>query len=94
MRIHHEVIGDGEPVVLVHGWGTDARRNWVDTGWVDALIPFRKVVLWPGARLRVHPPERVPVHVPDQLIAQEMLDALRRAILDVALRRFAASAVQ
>ena len=58
-------------------------------------FPFRKVVLWPGARLKVATPDRVPVHVPDQLVAQEMLDALRRAILDVALRRFAVvSAVQ
>ena len=45
MRIHHEVHGSGDPVVLVHGWGTDARRNWVDTGWVDALAPSRRVVL-------------------------------------------------
>ena len=55
-------------------------------------FPFRKVVLWPGARLSGRAPETVRVHVPEQLIAQEMLDALRRAILDVALRRFTTAA--
>ena len=45
MHIHVEVLGEGEPVVLVHGWGTDARRNWIDTGWADALAAVRRVVL-------------------------------------------------
>jgi pimeloyl-ACP methyl ester carboxylesterase len=45
VRIHHEQHGDGHPIVLVHGWGLDARRNWMDTGWVDALVPHRRVVL-------------------------------------------------
>jgi pimeloyl-ACP methyl ester carboxylesterase len=40
LHIHHSVHGpaSGPPIVLVHGWGLDARRNWVDTGWVDALV--------------------------------------------------------
>lgn len=45
MRIHAEAFGEGRPIVLVHGWGLDSRRNWVDTGWVDALLPMRRVVL-------------------------------------------------
>lgn len=45
MPIHHEVIGSGHPIVLVHGWGLGSQRNWVDTGWVDALAPIRQVVL-------------------------------------------------
>lgn len=45
MRIHHEEIGEGDPIVLVHGWGVDAGRNWIDTGWVSALMPYRRVVL-------------------------------------------------
>ena len=31
-------------MVLVHGWGADARSNWIDTGWVDALQPYRRLV--------------------------------------------------
>lgn len=29
---------DGEPIVLVHGFGSNARVNWVGTGWVDLLV--------------------------------------------------------
>jgi pimeloyl-ACP methyl ester carboxylesterase len=45
MRIHYDVVGEGHPLVLVHGWGASARRNWVDLGWVDALAPVRRLVL-------------------------------------------------
>ena len=45
MRIHHAVVGEGHPIVLVHGWGADSKRNWVDTGWVEVLSPVRQVVL-------------------------------------------------
>lgn len=29
---------DGEPIVLVHGFGSNARVNWVGTGWVGLLV--------------------------------------------------------
>lgn len=45
VRIHYEVVGAGRPLVLVHGWGASARRNWVDLGWVDVLAPYRRLVL-------------------------------------------------
>ena len=45
MRIHHEEWGQGDPIVLVHGWGVDGRRNWIETGWVSALAPYRRVVV-------------------------------------------------
>jgi pimeloyl-ACP methyl ester carboxylesterase len=45
MRIHYEVVGEGPPLVLVHGWGASAKRNWLDLGWVDALAPIRRLVL-------------------------------------------------
>ncbi|MBP0650693.1 alpha/beta fold hydrolase, partial [Mycobacterium tuberculosis] len=28
---------DGDVVVLVHGFGSNARVNWVQTGWIDLL---------------------------------------------------------
>ncbi len=45
MRLHYEVVGGGPPLVLVHGWGASARRHWVATGWVEALLPVRRLVL-------------------------------------------------
>ncbi len=45
VRIHYEVLGEGHPLVLVHGWGADSRRNWVDLGWVEVLAPVRRLIL-------------------------------------------------
>lgn len=44
VMIHHETFGQGEPVVLVHGWGSNLRSNWVGTNWVETLQPGRRVV--------------------------------------------------
>ena len=29
--------GDGEPVLLIHGFACNFRMNWVETGWIDTL---------------------------------------------------------
>ena len=29
--------GEGEPILLIHGFGSSHQVNWVDTGWVDLL---------------------------------------------------------
>lgn len=29
--------GAGDPILLIHGFASNARTNWVDTGWVRAL---------------------------------------------------------
>ena len=44
LQIHYETLGQGKPIILVHGWGSDLKRNWVDTGWVEALQSVRGVV--------------------------------------------------
>lgn len=44
LRIHYEVLGDGPPLVLVHGWAGSIRLNWEATGWLDALRPLRRVI--------------------------------------------------
>src|SRR3954452_3143583 len=36
--IDYDVAGTGEPVLLIHGFASNARVNWADTGWVDALV--------------------------------------------------------
>lgn len=44
LKIYYEVYGDGRPIVLVHGWGSSIRGNWIDTGWVATLAPHRQVI--------------------------------------------------
>jgi len=44
LEIHYESFGQGQPIVLVHGWGSSLRGNWVNSGWVEALTPVRRVV--------------------------------------------------
>jgi pimeloyl-ACP methyl ester carboxylesterase len=40
VRLHYEVHGPehGSPVVVVHGFASDYRLNWVGTRWQEALI--------------------------------------------------------
>lgn len=35
--IAYEVTGEGPPVLLIHGFASNARVNWIDTGWVKEL---------------------------------------------------------
>ncbi len=48
LRIHYEVSGpdDGAPVVLLHGFASNGRVNWVSTGWTEWLAEegFRVIV--------------------------------------------------
>ena len=37
VEIYYEDQGEGEPIVLVHGFASDLRRNWKDVGWFDWL---------------------------------------------------------
>src|SRR6201996_7663106 len=34
--------GEGEPIVLVHGFASNKEVNWVSTGWVTALTRARR----------------------------------------------------
>ena len=37
VRIAYEVVGEGEPVVLVHGFASDRVQNWRAPGWYQTL---------------------------------------------------------
>jgi pimeloyl-ACP methyl ester carboxylesterase len=37
VEIAYEVTGDGAPVMLVHGFASNARVNWRDTLWISTL---------------------------------------------------------
>ncbi len=38
VRIAFLEKGAGDPILLIHGFASSARVNWVDTGWVDMLV--------------------------------------------------------
>ena len=38
VRVHYEDAGDGEPIVLLHGFTSSYVENWVETGWVRRLL--------------------------------------------------------
>ncbi len=37
IEIAYEVWGSGKPVMFVHGFGSNFRVNWVDTGWIETV---------------------------------------------------------
>jgi len=42
--IRYQVYGEGEPIVLVHGFASSIQGNWANTGWVETLAPLRQVI--------------------------------------------------
>lgn len=37
IEIAYETWGKGKPVLFVHGFGSNARVNWLETGWVETV---------------------------------------------------------
>jgi pimeloyl-ACP methyl ester carboxylesterase len=61
VEIAYEVAGEGQPILLVHGFSATADDNWVRTGWVQALTRARfKAVTFDlrghGASRKLHDP--------------------------------------
>ncbi|MFB9262638.1 alpha/beta fold hydrolase [Bradyrhizobium erythrophlei] len=42
--------GQGAPVLLLHGFASDANEDWVETGWFDALVAAGLDVVAPDLR--------------------------------------------
>jgi len=42
--------GQGRPVLLLHGFASDAAEDWVETGWFDALVNAGHDVVAPDLR--------------------------------------------
>ena len=38
IRLSYEIFGDGEPLLLIHGFASNIQINWVSTGWVETLV--------------------------------------------------------
>jgi pimeloyl-ACP methyl ester carboxylesterase len=37
LSIAYDDYGEGSPILLIHGFGSNGKVNWVDTGWVETL---------------------------------------------------------
>lgn len=44
-NVAYEVLGDGEPIVLVHGFASSRATNWKWTSWYDTLIKAGRQVI-------------------------------------------------
>jgi pimeloyl-ACP methyl ester carboxylesterase len=47
LTLSYESFGEGRPVLCIHGFASSGKVNWIDTGWVEALVAagYRAVVL-------------------------------------------------
>lgn len=49
-RIAYDDLGEGAPILLLHGFGADRRLNWRTTGWYDLLAKAGYRVIAADAR--------------------------------------------
>jgi pimeloyl-ACP methyl ester carboxylesterase len=45
IRIAYETSGDGEPIVLVHGFASSRVRNWKNPGWFETLAQTHRRIV-------------------------------------------------
>lgn len=45
VEISYDVEGDGEPVLLIHGFASSREGNWKQSGWYDALTSAGRQVI-------------------------------------------------
>jgi pimeloyl-ACP methyl ester carboxylesterase len=50
LRIAFDDVGRGEPIVLVHGFGSDRTQNWRAPGWYETLLQSGRRVVAPDIR--------------------------------------------
>jgi pimeloyl-ACP methyl ester carboxylesterase len=78
--IHYEVIGEGPPIVLVHGFSSSFDRDWRRSGWVDFLVGEGRRVIGldcrgHGLSGKPHSPESYAGNqIPDDVLA--VMDAV------------------
>lgn len=44
VKIHYITLGEGVPVILIHGYMLDAQINWIDNGVATALAETNRVI--------------------------------------------------
>ncbi|MDP1700037.1 MAG: alpha/beta hydrolase [Aestuariivirga sp.] len=77
VEIAFDDVGQGEPVLLIHGFASNGRVNWVDTGWVNTLLDggFRVITM----DNRGHG-DSEKLYNPDLYSAAEMAEDARRLL--------------
>ncbi|MFW9811926.1 MAG: alpha/beta fold hydrolase [Candidatus Thorarchaeota archaeon] len=45
VKIYYEIVGDGPPVIMIHGFAANIEANWKATNWVDVLKDDYKLIL-------------------------------------------------
>jgi pimeloyl-ACP methyl ester carboxylesterase len=45
VQIAYQTAGEGPPILLIHGFASNSRVNWVDTGWVKTLVSAGRQVI-------------------------------------------------
>jgi pimeloyl-ACP methyl ester carboxylesterase len=79
IRIHYELHGPeaGQPIVLVHGYASSYRLNWVGSRWQETLVESGRRVI--GVDCRGHGLSEKP-HQPEAYERGEMADDVWRLI--------------
>jgi pimeloyl-ACP methyl ester carboxylesterase len=84
VEIAFDDVGQGEPVLLIHGFASNGRVNWVATGWVKTLLDggFRVIIM----DNRGHG-ESEKLYNPDLYSSPEMAEDARRLLDHLQIRR-------
>jgi pimeloyl-ACP methyl ester carboxylesterase len=87
VEIAYQTAGEGPPILLVHGFASNARVNWWDTGWVKTLTEAGRLVITfdhrgHGASEKLYDPALYPAAEMAE-DARRLLDHLEIAQADV-----------
>lgn len=80
LSLNYDIYGEGPPVLLIHGFASSGKVNWLDTGWVEILTDagYQAITLdnrGHGASAKPHDPD---LYYPSQMAedALALLDHL------------------
>jgi len=86
VRIAYESVGEGRPIVLIHGFASSRDQNWRATGWIDRLAGagFRVISFdcrGHGKSDKPHEPASYGEHMIDDIVA--VMEAAEAPTADV-----------